>query len=95
MRHLVPRAYFGASSTLLRLPSRLPSRIPSRFPHYYVFPLAGIVAAGLDGIQRKLEPRSAEKGIAYSIPEDSIPQLPNTLETALEALASDTGKDTY
>jgi glutamine synthetase len=49
--------------------------------------MASSVAAGLDGIRRKLEPAHFVDGVAYG--QVGLPDLPNTLDGALEALDKD------
>jgi len=49
--------------------------------------MASSVAAGLDGIRRKLAPKHFVDGVAYGNP--SLPDLPTTLELALDALEKD------
>ncbi len=50
--------------------------------------MAGALAAGIDGIKRKLEPPPAVSGIAYGM--EGVANLPTRLETALDALEQDT-----
>lgn len=49
--------------------------------------MASCVAAGLDGIRRKLEPAHFVDGVAYGMA--GLPGLPNTLDGALDALDQD------
>ncbi|MCX6049778.1 MAG: glutamine synthetase family protein [Chloroflexi bacterium] len=50
--------------------------------------MAGCLAAGLDGLKRKLEPPPAVAGIAYGM--DNVTNLPTRLDDALAALEQDT-----
>jgi glutamine synthetase len=50
--------------------------------------LAGSIAAGIDGIVRRLEPPAPVAGIAYGLPD--VTDLPGSLGAALDALEADT-----
>jgi glutamine synthetase len=69
-------------------------RVPSASANAY-FVVAGLIAAGLDGIENKLECPADVKGDAYlpspeGINDGRSEQLSNTLEDALAALEADT-----
>jgi glutamine synthetase len=49
--------------------------------------LAAVVAAGLDGVERKLEPPAPTAGLAYA--DEVSPKLPVTLDEAVAAFAKD------
>lgn len=63
------------------------NRIPCAASNPYLV-LAGTIAAGLDGIRRKLEPPAPVEGIAYGLA--GVTDLPTTLGAALDALEADT-----
>lgn len=63
---------------------RVECRIPGADANPYLA-YAGIVAAGLDGIERKLEPGPGFEGDVYRA--EGIPRVPGTLGEALDALA--------
>ena len=49
-----------------------------------------LLAAGLDGIKRKLEPPAPVEGFLYGLPEsEQGPALPGTFGEALDALGAD------
>ena len=51
---------------------------------------AAVLMAGLDGIERKLEPPPPLEGLIYEQPEaENCPPLPRSFDAALEALAGD------
>jgi glutamine synthetase len=51
---------------------------------------ASAIAAGLDGIRNRIEPRPATDGIAYGLTGDDAPEaIPTRLEAALDALEED------
>ncbi|GAC1522701.1 MAG: glutamine synthetase family protein [Chloroflexota bacterium] len=54
---------------------------------------AGLLAAGIDGVQRGLEPPPPTEAIAYM--DEAAPRLPKTLDEALGALESDTVLQDY
>lgn len=75
--------------TLLRVPpgemSRIEVRLPSSDSNPYLA-IAGVLAAGYDGIKRDLTPPDPIDGL----PDDeATPSLPRSLEQALDALESD------
>lgn len=63
------------------------NRIPSAASNPYLV-LAGVLAAGIDGLQRKLEPPAPLSSIAYGM--QGVTDLPLTLGAALDALEADT-----
>jgi glutamine synthetase len=73
--------------TAVRIPSgdvRMETRIPSADANPYLV-IAGIIAAGLDGLRRELEPPSPSDGD----PTGDRPELPHSPELALRALETD------
>jgi glutamine synthetase len=54
---------------------------------------AGMLAAGIDGVQRRIEPPEPTPGIAYA--NETAPQLPRTLDEALGAFEADTTLHEY
>lgn len=54
---------------------------------------AGLLAAGIDGIQRGVEPPPPSKQISYS--DESAPSLPRSLDEALQAFEADTQLHEY
>jgi glutamine synthetase len=79
-------------SALVRIPpergsgTRLEVRLGDGAANAYLM-TAALLAAGLDGIRRELEPPSAAEGYAYE--DESRPVLPMTLGAALDALRAD------
>jgi glutamine synthetase len=67
--------------------TRLENRMPCAGSNPYIV-AAAILAAGLDGLEREIEPPPPSAGIAYD-DEGSTP-LPQRLEESLEALGKDT-----
>jgi glutamine synthetase len=65
---------------------RLECRRPGADANPYLA-LAAVVASAADGIKRKLTPPAAIEGDAYSRGE--LPELPNSLESAIRAFQSD------
>jgi glutamine synthetase len=88
------RANWGYDNraTLLRVPpergegTRLEIRIGDGAANPYLM-VASVLAAGLDGINRKLKPSKASEGWAYE--DESDPLLPLTFTAALDALDAD------
>ena len=88
------RANWGYDNraTLLRVPpergegTRLEIRIGDGAANPYLM-VASVLAAGLDGIKRKLSPSKAAEGWAYE--NDADPLLPLTFTQALDALEAD------
>jgi glutamine synthetase len=50
--------------------------------------MAGVLAAGLDGLKNKTEPPPETQGIAYGL--TGVTDLPTRLEQSLDALGADT-----
>jgi glutamine synthetase len=63
------------------------NRMPGAAGNPYLV-AAGLLAAGIDGLQRGLEPPAPTEGIAYA--NEAAPNLPTTLDAALQALEEDT-----
>ncbi len=86
-------------SAAIRIPTYSPSpkakRIEVRFPDpscngYMAF--SAMLMAGLDGIERKLDPGSALDKDIYSLSKadlKDVPSVPDSLEASLDALAAD------
>jgi glutamine synthetase len=68
------------------LSTHLENRTPSAASNPYVV-MAGVLAAGLDGVERGLEPPPPTREVAYL--DDGAPKLPTTLPGALDALEKD------
>jgi glutamine synthetase len=66
--------------------THLENRMPCAGSNPYLV-MAAVVAAGLDGIQRRLEPPPATTIVAYA--DEQSPKLPTTLDEALEAFEQD------
>jgi glutamine synthetase len=82
-------------STFIRIPpergrsTRIEIRVGDGAANPYLA-IAAALAAGTDGIKRKLEPPAPVRGDAYRAdPEAAGDQLPATLEDALDAFESD------
>ena len=87
-------SYSGNNRThMLRLPDdqRIELRLPDGAAHPYLLQ-AALLAAGLDGIERQLDPgpRRDNDNYAAPLPTDACPRLPADLGEALEAFAADT-----
>jgi len=67
--------------------TRVENRIPCAASNPYLV-LAGTIAAGTDGLRRKLEPPAPVEGIAYGMAD--VVDLPTSLGAALDALEADT-----
>jgi glutamine synthetase len=67
--------------------AHIENRMPGGGSNPYLV-LAGVVAAGLDGLRNKTEPPAESKGIAYGL--TGVTDLPTRLENSLEALQADT-----
>ena len=88
------RANWGLDnrSAMVRIPpergggTRLEIRLGDGAANAYLM-TAALLAAGLDGIRRELEPPAASVGYAYE--DESRPVLPMTLGDALDALRAD------
>ena len=87
-------SYTGNNRThMVRIPDdqRLELRLPDGATHPYLLQ-AAILAAGLDGIERRLDPGPRHDNDNYAAPLalDQGRRLPSTLGEALEAFAADT-----
>jgi glutamine synthetase len=69
--------------------SRIEHRVPSADCNIYLA-LAAILAGGMVGIEDELEPPPEFEGMAWGLPPDAAPRLPNSLMRAAAALAADT-----
>ena len=82
-------------STMVRIPKgRLELRLPDGACNPYLV-TAAVIAAGLDGIDRKLDPGAPHNDNLYALTpeqlnERGIQVLPQNLEQALNALEADT-----
>lgn len=84
--------YGGNNRTqMIRIPDigRFEFRLPDGAVNPYLLP-AAIIAAGLDGIDRKLDPNELSDNNNYTEPSKNAQQLPNNLLDALRSLESDT-----
>jgi glutamine synthetase len=72
--------------------THLENRIPGAGSNPYLV-MAAVLAAGIDGLIKRIEPPSPEKQIAY-LNQDAAP-LPVTLDDALHALEADTTLGEY
>ena len=84
--------YGGNNRTqMIRIPDigRFEFRLPDGAVNPYLLP-AAIIAAGLDGIDPKLDPKERSNNNSYTEPSKNAKQLPNNLLDALRALESDT-----
>jgi glutamine synthetase len=98
MEALVPtRVCWGHDHrlTLVRVPqergaaTRIELRLGDGTANPYLAYTAAL-AAGLDGIQRELEPPPAVEGMIYDLPEEQLGDaLPTSFDAALDALAGD------
>ena len=85
-------SYGGNNRThMIRIPDigRFEFRLPDGAANPYLLP-AAIIAAGLDGIDRKLNPPERSNNNSYTEPSENAKQLPNNLLDALRGLESDT-----
>ncbi len=87
-------SYAGNNRThMVRIPDdqRLELRLPDGSAHPYLLQ-AAVLAAGLDGVQRQLDPgpRRDNDNAAQPLPAGSCAPLPASLGEALEAFAADT-----
>lgn len=83
--------YGGNNRTqMIRIPDigRFEFRLPDGAVNPYLLP-AAIIAAGLDGIDRKLDPGERSNNNSYTEPSDNAKQLPGNLLDALRGLESD------
>ena len=67
--------------------AHIENRMPGGGSNPYLV-MAGVLAAGLDGLKNKIEPPAETKGIAYGL--EGVTDLPTRLEQALDALEADT-----
>jgi glutamine synthetase len=86
-------SYTGNNRThMVRIPDgqRLELRLPDGAAHPYLLQ-AAVLAAGLDGLERQLDPgpRHDNDNYAEPLPAGSCPSLPRDLGEALEAFAAD------
>jgi len=86
-------SYTGNNRThMVRIPDdqRLELRLPDGATHPYLLQ-AAVLAAGLDGIARNLDPGEAHSNDNYAnpLPPDSCGRLPSSLGEALAALEAD------
>ena len=85
-------SYGGNNRThMIRIPDigRFEFRLPDGAANPYLLP-AAIIAAGLDGMDRKLNPPERSNNNSYTEPSENAKQLPNNLLDALRGLESDT-----
>ena len=85
-------SYGGNNRThMIRIPDigRFEFRLPDGATNPYLLP-AAIIAAGLDGIDRKLDPGERSQNNSYTEPSKNAKQLPGNLLDALRGLESDT-----
>jgi glutamine synthetase len=66
--------------------THLENRMPCAGSNPYLV-MAAVVAAGIDGLERRLEPPAPTTEIAYA--DEAAPKLPRTLDEALEAFGED------
>ncbi|MFN8445586.1 MAG: glutamine synthetase family protein [Caldilineaceae bacterium] len=66
--------------------AHIENRMPGAASNPYLV-MAGVLAAGIDGIKNKIEPPAAVEGIAYGL--SGVTDLPTRLESALDALEAD------
>ena len=84
-------SYGGNNRThMIRIPDigRFEFRLPDGAANPYLLP-AAIIAAGLDGIDRKLDPGKRSLNNSYTEPTPNAKQLPGNLLDALRGLESD------
>jgi glutamine synthetase len=72
--------------------THLENRIPCAASNPYLV-AAGVLAAGIDGVVREIEPPPPTATIAYV--DEEAPRLPRTLDQSLEALEADTALHEY
>jgi glutamine synthetase len=66
--------------------AHIENRLPCGASNPYLV-MAGVLAAGLDGLKNKTEPPAETEGIAYGL--KGVTDLPTRLEQSLDALAAD------
>ena len=86
-------SYTGNNRThMVRIPdgNRLELRLPDGAAHPYLLQ-AAVLAAGLDGIERQLDPGECRSNdnYAHPLPAEAAGRLPRSLGEALEALEAD------
>ena len=85
-------SYGGNNRThMIRIPNigRFEFRLPDGAANPYLLP-AAIIAAGLNGMDRKLDPGERSDNNSYTDPCENAKQLPNNLLDALRGLEADT-----
>jgi glutamine synthetase len=70
------------------LPGRFEWRVPDASANVYLA-VATLIAAGLDGIEHRLDPGPACTDDLYDTPHPELPRLPTSLDDALDALEAD------
>ncbi len=70
------------------LPGRFEWRVPDASANVYLA-CATLIAAGLDGIAREIEPGPAVTDDLFDTPHPELPRLPASLDAALDALEAD------
>ncbi|MDJ0573219.1 MAG: type III glutamate--ammonia ligase, partial [Pleurocapsa sp. MO_192.B19] len=84
--------YGGNNRThMIRIPDlgRFEFRLPDGAANPYLLP-AAIIAAGLDGVERKLDPGDRSENNSYTEPSHTAKRLPGNLLDALRCLETDT-----
>ncbi len=84
--------YGGNNRThMIRIPDvgRFEFRLPDGAVNPYLLP-AAIIAAGLDGVERKIDPGEQSENNSYTDPSKDAKRLPGNLLDALRCLESDT-----
>ena len=66
--------------------SHIENRIPCGAANPYLV-MAGVIAAGIDGLVKRIEPPAKTRGIAWNL--SGVPELPRRLEHALDAFETD------
>ena len=66
--------------------AHIENRLPCGASNPYLV-MAGVLAAGLDGLKNKIEPPAETSGIAYGL--EGVTDLPTRLEESLDALEAD------
>jgi glutamine synthetase len=76
------------TAPLRTLPGRFEWRVPDASANVYLA-CATLIDAGLDGIQRRLDPGPACHDDLYETDRPDLPRLPSSLDAALDALQAD------